>query len=156
DGGADVRLERVHPDGVGLLGWDRGGRLLTAGTFVGSLQVWELSRPGVHATLTADGPVQDFALSPDGRHVAVRTSRPGPAVALFRRGSPDAVRRLPLGSGAGGGRLLFRPDGRRLALVSSRLAVVWDVDSGKEELRKRPDLPGERWLPGAFLADGRL
>ena len=160
-GGQTIRLEHVHLDGVGLLGWDRAGHLLSAGKYVGALHVWELSRPGIRTTFPLpSGSAHEVALSPDGRWLAVRMREPKPEILLLHRGEVQTLHRLPLTGPVRVGRLLFRPDSRQLAFVTGRQAVLWDVSAakgGREVLQRRPQELGlERWFPGAFLADGRL
>ena len=157
-GGQTLSLERVHLDGVGLVGWDRQGHLLTSGNVVGALHVWELSYPAVRAVArTEAAEVRDFALSPDGRWLAVRADQPRAEIVLVRRPTLEVVRHIGLDNAARAGTLLFRPDGQQLALVGPAEALAWEVETGRQMLRRKPeDFRSERWLPGAFLADGRL
>ncbi|HKB36082.1 MAG TPA: WD40 repeat domain-containing protein, partial [Gemmataceae bacterium] len=154
-----VHLERVHHDGVGLLGWDTEGHLLSGGKLVGVLHVWELSRPGIRSGVTSgEGDVVDVALDRGREWLAVLAGAPKPEVILVRRASLEVVRRIPLvGEPSPGARLLFRPDGKQLALMDLWRVVAWETATGREVLRRKPQEMGrDRWLPGAFLADGRL
>ncbi|MBI1918739.1 MAG: protein kinase [Planctomycetes bacterium] len=154
-----VHLERVHLDGVGLLSWDADGHLLSGGKLVGVLHVWELSRPGIRSAFTAgEGEVSDVIFGPDGTWLAVLTGAPKPEVVLVRRPSLEVAWRIALPEEPSpSGRLLFRPDGKQVALMDLSRVLAWDTATGREVFRRRPEEVGrDRWLPGAFLADGRL
>jgi serine/threonine protein kinase/WD40 repeat protein len=154
-----VHLERVHLDGVGLLGWDADGHLLSSGKLVGVLHVWELSRPGIRsAVTTGEGDAMAVTFSLDGTWLAVLSGTPKPEVVLVRRPSLEVAWRIALSEEpSSSARLLFQPDGKKVALMDLSHVLGWDTATGGEVLRRKPEEIGrERWLPGAFLANGRL
>jgi WD40 repeat protein len=132
--------------GVQAFGFDR------------QLHVW---RPGSPPeTRRVSFPAVDhyqLALSPDGRRGAC-VSASDRKLRLFEPGGKDGtVRVLPLPVGAWVNRLVFSPDGSRLATQSSDgLLRLWNCETGRE-LRVGVESPGApRWAARLlFAADGR-
>lgn len=105
---------------------------------------------------------REYAWSPDGRRLATLDSEN--AIRLWDAASGQAVRAIP--APAPGGqrawipdererkRLVWSPDGKRLALAVSTAIEVWDTDSGKHLFRlgKPPAPPaGDRLDPDKAL-----
>ncbi|MDP6044234.1 MAG: WD40 repeat domain-containing protein [Phycisphaerae bacterium] len=111
--------------------------------------------------LPTGGKFRQFAFSPDARQLAVSSSRVA--------GKPDVTRLILLSTGQVQrefpvtGRLIFRPDGKRLAVVSPSSkklqAVVYDLASGDEVFRtERPrgQIGAFSFFTAAFGPQGQL
>src|SRR5205807_7555497 len=110
------------------------------------------------AVSAGEADVMEVALSPGGTWLAIRTGVPKPEVVLARRPSLEVAWRITLPEEPSpSARLLFRPDGKQLALMDLSRVLVWDTATGGEVFHRKPEEIGrDRWLPGAFLANGRL
>ncbi len=95
-----------------------------------------------------------FALSADGRRVAVRNDDVK-SIGIYDRLTGKRQRNIPTDPFSNQ-RLVFSPDGRLLAGIgpSSRSAEVWDVDTGKP-LMKVQARNSCNSVAGAFSPDGR-
>jgi WD40 repeat protein len=153
-----LRLEGAHHDGVAFVCWLADGRMLSKGIIGTAVKTWEPAAPLASAAPLDGSRMHQIAYSRDGRWLALLREAPRPALLLLDRATgrpapPLALDTLPNEAG-----LVFRPDGRQLALVSREEVTVWDVPGWKVALQKKA---GEgnagRWLCApAFLEDGRL
>jgi WD40 repeat protein len=119
------------------------------------LQVWEL-KPGVSRPwMQIEDVSGDPAFSADERSLAV--ALPGGAIALFDLSSR---RRTELPSGVVPGTLAFSPDGRRLAVASTRQPVVEvrELPSGKvlRRLEHEAGVQAVAWNPQTSSEEGVL
>jgi WD40 repeat protein len=154
-----LRLEAVHPGGVGTLRWLADGRLLSAGVLGNSYALWEPSGVPLSSTLAAGrASLVGLAFSPEGRWLAVERGAPEPAVVLVERATGQLAPPLAVPAGLARRTLLFRPDGGQLALLDARQSVVWDLADGREAARREVTAPPRSlWdMCWAFLPDGRL
>jgi WD40 repeat protein len=121
------------------------GRFLATATQSGEVQLWDLRRRTVIGTLTSHGVAIDaVAFSPDSKTLALATIRG--TIALWSMADPKQVKILftGLGASAGGGQVVFSPDGRSDALAfsgngkilaSSNIADqvrLWNVGTGHQ------------------------
>jgi WD40 repeat protein len=137
----------AHPFGVPVLGWaDDGRRLVSWGVTEGLLKCWELSAPPRDVVRT--GPLSGpFALSPDGRWLAV-TSDEGMRVQVYNRPRGTLHRQLIGNAAATQSFLVFGNDSRQLAQLDADRAIVWDIGSGAVLARLEP----ERGLSGLITS----
>jgi WD40 repeat protein len=158
---ADRAEEFRHPTPGGgpskMLVWSADGRRLATAVEKDAVRVWEPawvtagdSRPGGHAVPT------ELAFSPDGRWQAVGGwdgTEDGPATVRLTGLGSGRARELPAPDRTG--RLVFRPDGRQLAVVARTAAVLWDAETGGELARQSPPAGGE-FVSAAFGPAGGL
>src|SRR5204862_182282 len=113
-----VRLERAHLDGVGVLGWDAAGRLLSVGELVGGLEVWDLVAGRVERGVPGPGRLSRAFLTEDGRSLV---TLPPALASLLPAAGPVVVWDVATG--------------RRLGRGASGRNIFWARLS-----------PGRRWL----------
>ena len=156
-GSLPLRGPALSPNGSTAYTTDRNGAVV----------VWDLEgrhrldRPFAAGTGFPQWPW--FALSPDGRMLAVASS-PGTAardgIWLIDRATLRVVRRIPLTLGGISTPLAFSPDSRTLATGTwngSRTDVrLWDVVSGEATATLHPTPAGQRLVTLAFSPDGRV
>jgi hypothetical protein len=139
--GMEIAVLRFSPRGNGFVttGWDRQVRFWDMN---GSLQS---SFPGIQSNSA------NFALSPDGRIVAIPGQKN--AVVLWDVQTGKQLRQLGDEKSSGLFSLAFSPDGNRLAGGANSRTFVWDVATGAE-LYVLGDREGGVF-DLAFSADGR-
>ena len=158
------RLKSAHQGMVYSLWWDADSRHLLSSSMDGSLKYWELPRGSLSSTFNAKGAGRHFAIHPNGKQLAVIGDRRNPEICLINRDTGQVERTwggtegsTPKPSRYPPELLLFRQDGRQLAQVGQRLAVVWDVETGDEVGRWEPDpAVAEELSSVAFAAGGHL
>jgi WD40 repeat protein/tRNA A-37 threonylcarbamoyl transferase component Bud32 len=179
--GADDLIERFRLLDTALLGvykifWTPDGELAVSGVFE-SLRVYRPEVQTLCDTITAFRPLGRPIFSPDGRRLAVLASMQARAkssmlteligdrdskaqnfdgIAIVDRKTGKVERYLP-GQRNDEGRIYFSPDGKQLVFAERNDLVVFDVDTGKEVLRKLPpkDAGVTHWNRTFFLFDGR-
>ena len=160
-GGSVIRLD--HGAMPMTLNWTPDGkRVISAG--IGACKVWELSPETAFTTHglntgNHDRPISRFALSPDGKSIAIEQLRAG-AVELFdlqsgeRTGRFGKARRF----GMPGSWLVFSPDGKRIVRAGLDGVRVWNVDGDGQPLQN--DMPegfkGNRVTSMGFRDDDTL
>lgn len=134
---------------------DPKGKLIAAGGAFKGVRVWDREKGRLVATLQGHSDwVMGVAFSPDGKWLA--TGGVDKTVLLWTVGPWDQVRKLSHPEPVF--RLLFHPDGKRLAVcvsgASERSVWIWNVQTGK---RQRVIGTGKsRVLSAAWHPDGKL
>ena len=161
--GAELwRIKGAQRGGATLVKWHPDGRHLIVAGADGRISRWEISPKAPVIDLPTGGKFRQFAFSPDSRQLAVSSSRVA--------GKPDVTRLILLSTGQVqhefplAGRLLFRPDGKQLAVISSSSskklqAVVYDLAGGDEVFRTerpRAKTDGLNFNSAAFGPQGQL
>jgi WD40 repeat protein len=116
-----------QPGYVAGVAFSADGRLLASAGWESVARVWELPQGNCRRTIPfGDGLL---ALCPDGRTLAVVSSRQSHAVRLLdlATGEERAVLQHPPNSGVG--RLLLSADGQTLATVAADVVRLWDARS---------------------------
>ncbi|MBI3866320.1 MAG: protein kinase, partial [Planctomycetia bacterium] len=148
DGDRILRLDGGHVTLINSVSWIDSGRGLVSVGMDGSLRTWEMDFDVARTmTATGEGNPSGIAYSPDGKWLAVASTRPGgarfvdskfqienpPPTKLIDRATGRVVRDLP---GVGlPTTLVFRSDSRQLASGTGQTAVAWDVETGAEVAR---------------------
>ncbi|MFN0054942.1 MAG: protein kinase domain-containing protein [Planctomycetales bacterium] len=146
-GNEALRLEGGHITPITFVQWAPDGRGLISVAMDGSVRQWELSLETPHREIDMGmAGASGLAFSPDGRRVAVAPLSGNPSVSsggasatgvqsikLIDRATSRVDREWPWPDLMQG--LVFRGDGQRLAAFSSRLAVAWELESGREVAR---------------------
>ena len=139
-----MRMESAHTSVVALLQWQKGGKHLVSAGLEGTIKIWELAEPGIQTSLESGAKgIQAFAFSPDGKWLAVCDDK---KTRLINRATAELVHEW---SGSGQ-QLLFRSDGRQLAVLGAGLVLAWNFDSGKEVIH----LQSKDWKKGKLLTTG--
>ena len=139
-------IYRTDVGTIGSLSLSPDGTWLAAGG-KDHVVVWEMETGRELHTL----PGKEVAFSPDGRLLA--TCRPESGIKLWEPKSGVEVRTLA--DSLGSSRMVFSPDGQYVAASSEAYARVWEVSTGRQLLRFRPDKTEGYWRLG-FSLDGRL
>ncbi|MEM9459005.1 MAG: CHAT domain-containing protein [Myxococcota bacterium] len=130
DAGAEPIREielRGHEAAISAVVASPDGTRFITGDKEGSTLVWDAERGTEEAAYRGTGMVQQIAISPDGRRVAVALER---LVELWNIRQREKVATLR-GHRANVRDVAFSPEGRRLATVSRDKAVrLWSADSG--------------------------
>ena len=149
EGGAPKRVTRKNAE---TGSWAPDGRIL----FVSTGDVWIVKPDGSGLTqLTQIGNVTDFALSPDGKSLAIDNNSSSTVEVLPVRGGGAAVTVLdPIADFVPGPyvNLVWTPDGKALAVADagssgSRLYVVNADGSGLSAVAGIEDACGPAWRP---------
>jgi WD40 repeat protein/tRNA A-37 threonylcarbamoyl transferase component Bud32 len=152
-----LRLDGAHPGGVGFIRMLASGRMLSGGSFSNAVRVWEPASPLASAAPLSGGHTKAIAFSRDDRWLALLRGTPRPSLLLLDRQTGRLEPPLALGSLPDRHNLVFRADGRQLALVSNEAISVWDVPGWHLASQKKADHEREDlWSRFAFLDDGRL
>jgi WD40 repeat protein len=129
------KLLRRFPDpaGVSAVAFSPDGKLLAAGSFGGTVSIWDLASAQKRRTLpgSVGDSVTDLAFSPDGE---LATSSLNGTATIWDARSGRALETIQGQSGALWG-VSFSPDGKVLATAGDdTTARLWDVATGKELL----------------------
>jgi WD40 repeat protein len=150
-----LRLEAVHPGGVGLLQGLEDGRLLSADTSGNAYSFWEPSADRLTSVvMPGKEKITDLTFSPDGRSLAILSRGAQPSVILVEPGSGRPDRRFEVHAPSRPFGLRFRADGQQLALFGEREVQVWNLPDRREKTYGMAS--GAAMSDPAFLADGRL
>ncbi len=137
-----TRVESAHGNAVTLLQWQADGKHLVSAGLDGITKVWELAEPGIQTSLElGTRGILAFAFSPDGKWLAVRDDK---KIRLIDRATAKLAHEWSSGAL---GQVLFRLDGRQLAVLRADLVLAWDLDSGKEVIH----LESKDWKQGKPL-----
>ena len=134
------RLPRAQKGMTRSFAWSADGSRSWSGGMDGSMRCWELLRDSPIGTVRLKTPQggSSFALHPSSRQLAVGSTSSAGSVLLLNRDTGEVERELSPGNkptsptARGGWRVFYRGDGEQLALTSEKLAVVWDLATGKE------------------------
>lgn len=148
---------RGHAGGAVAIDAARAGDIIVTGGFDKTVKIWNTTTYGVDTTLEGfEGSVSQVALDPTGTYLATGTTT-NEGVRVFTTGTwtqrrafvADSLSRMhgPISD------LEFSYDGLRLlAVTANNDIVVFDVEAGREALR-RDMLPGT--MHAAYSPDGR-
>ena len=129
-GHKSIDLPGAHPYGIGVLSWAGNGRtLVTFGAGEEALKCWDLGMPSTKE-LSAGCKLRDFAVSPDGRWLAVSHAEKG-LIRILDRITGELHCELIESAAVKPGLLVFSPDSRQVAAIDAFSAVVWDVTGGQ-------------------------
>jgi WD40 repeat protein len=147
------------PDGLlRFLQWHADGRRLLSSVEKQVVRVWEPAWDCAGEAIPSGHPLPtELAFGPDGRWLAVG-GWAGP-----KEGGQTTVRLIDHQGGPARAlsapdshyRLVFRADGRHVAAVARRQAVVWEVDTGREVARRQPPA-GAEYVAAAYDMAGAL
>ncbi|MGA2256629.1 MAG: WD40 repeat domain-containing protein, partial [Thermoguttaceae bacterium] len=129
-GRKSIDMPEAHRFGIAVLSWtDNGRSLVTWGVVEGVLNCWELGTPSTKE-LPTGFKLRDFAISPDGKWLAVSNAEQG-LIRIFDRATGGVHGDLIESAAMKPGLLVFSPDSRQVAAIDSYAAVVWDVPTGR-------------------------
>jgi len=160
-GGAPIVLD--HGAMPMTLNWTSDGKRLIS-TGIGASKVWDLSGETPLATHVLNTekhgrPIPRFALSPDGRSIAIEQGRVA-VVEMFNLRTGERTKQFETGRRAGmpGSRLLFSPDGKQIVRAGFDGVRVWDVNGdGQPRQNDKPEgFKGSRVTSLGFRDDGTL
>jgi RNA polymerase sigma factor (sigma-70 family) len=123
-----------HGGAVRGLAFTQDGKVLVSAGRDGWVRLWDRATGRELRRMGDRDPFQTFALSADGRVLAVGTQGPGrPVVGLWDLAAGKELRRLTLAGTGPPLAVAFRPDGRVLAAAGRAGSItLWDVDTGAE------------------------
>ncbi|MCI0528322.1 MAG: WD40 repeat domain-containing protein, partial [Nitrospira sp.] len=139
------------------LSFSSDGQMLAAGSLDNKITLWNLKDQKPEKVLEApEGPITSLAFSKDDPvgpfYLAAGGTSPGHPILVWDLKSGRLVKSLR-GPGQKIHNLVFRPDGKQLAVVSDNI-LVWDVQTGDTFPVKLQNLSGN--TPVAFSLDGGL
>ncbi|MGO9112629.1 MAG: WD40 repeat domain-containing serine/threonine protein kinase [Thermoguttaceae bacterium] len=146
----------AHLYGIPILAWaDNGRSLVTWGTIEGALKCWELGTPST-SELPTGSRLRDFAVSPDGKWLAVSNAEQG-LIRILDRATGDVHCELIESAAVKPGLLVFSPDSRQVAAIDAYAAMVWDAATGRYVARLEQSDGLEGLITSiTFTPDGRL
>ena len=146
----------AHSYGIALLAWtDNGRSLVTWGAVEGALKCWELGTPST-SELPTGFTLRDFAVSPDGKWLAVSHAEQG-LIRILDRARGDVHCELIESAAVKPGLLVFSPDSRQVAAIDAYVATVWEVATGRFVARLEQSDGLEGLITSiTFTPDGRL
>ncbi|WP_432973860.1 hypothetical protein [Dactylosporangium sp. CA-233914] len=149
---------------VGTAALTPDGRVFAVGREDGSLELWDVSRPGVWQRLgpplaAAGALAESISISRDGRLLAL--SADDNSTHLFDIGDPARATRVAVLHGTTAGivyQSAFSPDGRLLAMASNNHDVyLWDIaDPDRPRLTATVKGSAEPNFTAAFSPDGHI
>ncbi|MGX1810077.1 NACHT and WD repeat domain-containing protein [Nocardia sp. NPDC055321] len=152
-----------HTAQVQAPAFDASGALMATGSWDGTVLLWDTTgatpRPIAAAPMPADVRVENLALAPDGRTLAVSLVDSGP-VLLFDLADRTAPRPLPtldLPQARYAHEIAFSPDSRHLATALTDTSVqIWDLGDRDRPVAQDSALTGPGgWVNAvAFAPDG--
>jgi RNA polymerase sigma factor (sigma-70 family) len=153
------RIAGAHRESVTALAALPDGRSLVSAGGDGKVRLWDTSTcKEVRHWVLHQGPVDDVAVSPDGKSIAAGGWRSHTIRLWDVAGQERVTIRLPPSGNYGNLPLAFSGDGKVLASGSgdrtNNVLLLWDTRTGKELLRIPERVGGRGSL--AFLRDGRL
>lgn len=136
--GMPVRVLKGHKGYVSHVAWSPdGNRLLTAGGTSGFVTLWDVPAAKQVQTVEYGNPIYSISFSKTGDHIATSAAKAGTYIAdastlktihSLKEALDDATA------------VAFSPDGKQLAAGSSKVTVVYDVESGK--VARKLEMPG--------------
>ncbi len=145
---AQLRHALSHKAPVGLLSFSADGSTLTTSCLDGVVTTWSVKTGTAIFTIREGNELNRFALSPNGRELLIF---PHKSARVWEIRTGKMKREYPQQDGVNYAE--FSPDGTRLLTIGGdNVATVWNLDSGKSEVRwpNRRDIMGG----GAFSPDG--
>ena len=127
--------------------------VLAAPDRAGIIHVWDTTTGSERTFEPEDGPARDFALSNDGRHLALVTDAKNKGIVqIWDVASAKAMHTLTTDQ-KNPFKVAFTPDGKTLATVAWRDVRFWNVADGREKARASSPDSFARCL--AFSPDGK-
>ena len=131
-------LAGAHPFGVSLLQWGSSGqRLVSWGIMESVIRCWEVATP-LRTELETGSTFRRFALSPDGRQIAVCDAKT-PRVRILDRISGIQQSELSIGETPSTGLLIFDSKGEQLAEIDTHRTLVFNVRNSQFVARLERD-----------------
>jgi eukaryotic-like serine/threonine-protein kinase len=150
-----IDVPGAHRFGTAMIAWGDRGRCLITWGVEGVLKCWELGAPTANDLFTGAA-LRDFALSPDGKWLAVSPADPG-LIRILDRATGREHCQLIESAALKPGLLTFGPDSRQVAAIDAYGAVVWDVTSGRFIARLEQSDVAEGLITSiTFTPEGRL
>jgi WD40 repeat protein len=153
-GGGTVRLPTAKDSYTWILLFTPDSKRLITGCHDRAVRIWDVSDGKQVRVLSGhDGPVDQLAVSPDGRLLAAANddASAGVSVRVWELDSGRELKRYSIPFAVHG--LSFSADGKRLAVVGDSSGyIVWDVESGSETALSGPGAASSV----AFSPDGRM
>jgi WD40 repeat protein len=140
-----MRIESADRLAVTSLQWQKDGKHLVSAGWDGVTKVWELIEQGIQTWADAI----PLATSGDGKWIVDSESN---KIRLINRATRKVAHEW--NSPESPQKVLFRPDGRQLAVLYPGLVLAWDLGSGKEVIHW--ECKDVEWSSWAFDAEGRL
>ena len=149
-------LAGAHPFGVSLLQWGSSGqRLVSWGIMESVIRCWEVATP-LRTELETGSTFRRFALSPDGRQIAVCDAKT-PRVRILDRISGIQQSELSIGETPSTGLLIFNSKGEQLAEIDTHRTLVFNVRNSQFVARLERDTGLNRAITSVvYTAEGDM